>query len=46
MKDSFVFTEEIMGQGSGFSIGSLAVDPLFNNIPLEEIIEICTISFS
>ena len=42
VKDSFSFAEEIVEQESEFFIGSLAVDSLFINIPLEETIDICT----
>ena len=41
-KDSFAFAEEIVEQDFEFFMGSLDVDSLFTNIPLEEIIEICT----
>ena len=40
-KDSFCFAEEIVNQNSNFIIGSLDVDSLFTNIPLEETINIC-----
>ena len=42
VKDSFAFVEEIVEQGSEFFMGSLDVDSLFTNIPLEETIDICT----
>ena len=42
MKDSFAFAEEIVHQGSKLFMGSLDVDSLFTNIPLEETINICT----
>ena len=41
VKDSFVFVEEIVEQDSGFFWGgSLDVDSLLTNIPLEETIHI------
>ena len=42
VKDSFSFVEEIVEQDSSFYMGSLDVDSLFTNIPLEEIVNICT----
>ena len=42
VKDSFVFAEEIVEQGSKFFMGCLDVDFIFTNIPLEEIIDIWT----
>ena len=42
LKDSFAFAEEIVEQDSEFFMGSLDVDSLFTNIPLEETIDICT----
>ena len=36
VKDSFCFAEEIVNQNSNFIMGSLDVDSLFTNIPLEE----------
>ena len=42
VKDSFAFAEEIVEQDSEFLMGSLDVDSLFTNIPLEETIDICT----
>ena len=42
VKDSFHFAEEIFDQQPDFFMGSLDVDSLFTNIPLEETIEICT----
>ena len=45
VKHSFSFAKEIVEQGSGFFMGSLDVDFLFNNIPLEETIYICTNTF-
>ena len=39
---SFAFAEEIVEQDSEFFMGSLDVDSLFTNIPLEETIDICT----
>ena len=40
VKDSFAFAEEIVEQDSEFFMGSLDVDSLFTNIPLEETIDI------
>ena len=42
VKGSFLFGEEIVEQGSSFYMGSLNVDSLFTNIPLEKTIIICT----
>ena len=42
VKDSFHFPEEIVDQQHDLFMGSLDVDSLFTNIPLEETIEICT----
>ena len=42
VKDSFAFAEEVVEQDSEFFMGSLDVDSLFTNIPLEETIDICT----
>ena len=42
VKYSFSFAEEIFEQDSNFYLGSLDVDSLFTNIPLEETINICT----
>ena len=42
VKDSFAFAEEIVHQDSKLFMGSLNVDLLFTNIPLEETINICT----
>ena len=42
VKDSFAFAEEIVYQDSKLFMGSLDVDSLFTNIPLEETINICT----
>ena len=41
-KDSFSFAKEIIEQDSNFYMGSLDVDSLFANIPLEETINTCT----
>ena len=41
MKDSFHFAEEICEQDPSLSMGSLDVDSLFTNIPLDETIDIC-----
>ena len=40
-KDSFQFAEEICEQDSTLSMGSLDVDSLFTNIPLDVSIDIC-----
>ena len=40
--DSFGFAEEMFDQQYDKFMGSLDVDSLFTNIPLEETIEICT----
>ena len=42
VKDSLNFATEIVEQGSSNFMGSLDIDSLFTNIPLEETIEICT----
>ena len=42
VKGSFHFGEEILDQQIDFFMGSLDVDSLFTNIPLEETIEICS----
>ena len=42
VKDSFHFAAEIVDQQHDLFMGSLDVDSLFTNIPLEETIEICT----
>ena len=42
VKGSFHFAEEIVDQQHDLFMGSLDVDSLFTNIPLEETIEICT----
>ena len=41
-KDSFHFAEEVVDQQPDFFMGSMDVDSLFPNIPLEETIEIWT----
>ena len=41
VKDSFQFAEEICEQDPTLSVGSLDVDSLFTNIPLDETIDIC-----
>ena len=41
VKDSFHFAEEIVDQQYDLFMGSLDVDFLFTNIPLDETIEIC-----
>ena len=42
VKDSFTFATEIVEQDSNNFMGSLDIDSLFTNIPLEQTIEICT----
>ena len=42
VKDSFAFAEEIVHQDGKLFMGSLDVDSLFTNMPLEETINICT----
>ena len=42
VKDSFTFAKEIAHQASKLFMGSLHVDTLLTNIPLEETINICT----
>ena len=42
IKDTFHFSGEIVDQQPDFFMGSLDVYSLFTNIPLVEIIEICT----
>ena len=42
VKDSFNFAEKAVVQQPDFLMSSLDVDSLFNNIPLEETIEICS----
>ena len=42
VKDSFAFAEEIVHQDSKLFMGTLDVDSLFTNIPLEETNNICT----
>ena len=41
VKDSFQFDEEICEEEPMLSMGSLDVDSLFTNIPLDETIDIC-----
>ena len=41
VKDSFQFAEEICEQDPTLTMGSLGVDSLFINIPLDETIDIC-----
>ena len=41
VKDSFHFAKEICEQDPSLSTGSLDVDSLFTNIPLDETIDIC-----
>ena len=45
VKDSFQFAEEICEQDPTLSMGSLDIDSLFTNIPLDETIDIASISF-
>ena len=42
LKILFILPNKLWGQQHDLLIGSLDVDFLFNNIPLEETIEICT----
>ena len=42
LKDLFASAEEIVEQDSEFFMGSLDIDSLFNNMPLEETVDICT----
>ena len=42
VKDSFTFAEEILHQDCKLFMGSLNVDVLYTDIPLKEIINICT----
>ena len=42
VNDSFPFAEKTVEQDSQYFMGSLDVDSLFTNIPLEETIDICT----
>ena len=42
VKDYFVFVKQILHQDSELFMGSLDVNLLFTNIPLEETINICT----
>ena len=42
MKDSFAIAKEMVHQGSKIFTGSLEVDALFSNIPLEKSINKCT----
>ena len=41
VKDSFHFAEEICEQDPSLYMGSLDIDSLFTNIPLDETIDIC-----
>ena len=41
VQDSFTYVDEILTQDSDFYLPSLDVDALFNNIPLDETIDIC-----
>ena len=42
VKDSFNFATEVVDQNSSNLMSCLDTDSLFNNIPLEKPIEICT----
>ena len=42
IKDTFCFAREIVEQDSSLAMGSLDVDSLFTNIPLDTTIDICT----
>ena len=42
VKDTFCFAEEIVEQDISLLMGSLDVDSLFINIPLDETSDICT----
>ena len=42
VKDSFHFDEEVVDQQHDLFMGSLDIDSLFTNIPLNETFEICT----
>ena len=42
VKDTFCFAKEIAEEDSSLVMGSLDVDSLFTNIPLDETIDICT----
>ena len=42
VKDSFCFAKEIVEQEISLVIGSLDVDLLFRNIPLDKTIDVCT----
>ena len=44
VKDSFDFAEEIVEQDFEFVMGSLDVDSLFTNTPLEATVDICAIT--
>ena len=41
VRDSLAFVDEILTQDSDLYMDSLDVDALFNNIPLDETIDIC-----
>ena len=45
IKDPFHFAEEITDEQPDFFMGSLGVDSLFTNIPLQETTETCTNDF-
>ena len=42
LKDSFAFAEEIVHQDGKLFMGSLDVDSIFTNIPLNETMNVCT----
>ena len=42
VKDTFCFVKKLVEQDSSLAMGSLDVDSLFTNIPLDETIDICT----
>ena len=42
VKGTFCFVKELVEQDSSLVMGSLDVDSLFTNIPLDETIDICT----
>ena len=42
VKDSFAFAEEIVHQDNKIFMGSLHVNSLFTNIPVQETVNICT----
>ena len=42
VKDTFSFTSEIIDQDAQLFMGSLDVDSLFTNVPLEDTVNICS----